>query len=59
VLESYQRYLYYYRQKNGQPLTFRAQYARLVPVRAWFRWMVKNNHVLHNRSSPRSSKISL
>ena len=51
VLESYQRYLYYYRQKNGQPLTFRTQYARLVPVRAWFRWMVKNNHVLHNPAS--------
>ena len=39
VLESYQRYLYYYRQKNGQPLTFRTQYARLVPMRVWFRWM--------------------
>ena len=51
VLESYQRYLYYYRQKNGKPLTFRTQYARLVPVRAWFRWMVKNNHILHNPAS--------
>ena len=51
VLESYQRYLYYYRQKNGQPLTFRTQYARLVPVRVWFRWLVRNNHILHNPAS--------
>jgi integrase/recombinase XerD len=51
VLESYQRYLYYYRQKNGRPLTFRTQYARLMPVRTWFRWLVRNNHILHNPAS--------
>jgi site-specific recombinase XerC len=51
VLESYQRSLYYHRQKNGKPLTFRTQYARLVPVRTWFRWLVKNNHILHNPAS--------
>jgi integrase/recombinase XerD len=51
ILESYQRYLYYYRQKNGEPLTFRTQYSRLVPVRTWFRWLVKNNHILHNPAS--------
>ena len=37
--------------KNGEPLTFRTQYARLVPVRAWFRWMVADNHILHNPAS--------
>jgi integrase/recombinase XerD len=51
VLESYQRHLYYYRQKNGKPLTFRTQYARLVLVRVWFRWLVRNNHILHNPAS--------
>ena len=51
VLESYQRSLYYHRQKNGKPLTFRTQYGRLVPVRTWFRWMVRNNHILHNPAS--------
>src|SRR5271165_4542834 len=51
VLQSYQRYLYYYRQKNGEPLTFRTQYSRLVPVRRWFRWLVRNNHILHNPAS--------
>jgi integrase/recombinase XerD len=51
VLVNYQRYLYYYRQKNGEPLTFRTQYSRMVPVRAWFRWLVRNNHILHNPAS--------
>jgi integrase/recombinase XerD len=51
VLESYQRYLYYYRQKNEKPLTFRTQYARLAAVRAWFRWLVRNHHILHNPAS--------
>lgn len=51
ILESYQRYLYYHRQKNGQPLTFRTQYSWLVPVRTWFRWLVRNHHILHNPAS--------
>ena len=41
ILESYQRYLYYYRQKNGQPLTFRTQHSRLTPICRWFRWLVR------------------
>jgi integrase/recombinase XerD len=48
VLESYQRYLYYYRQKNGQPLAFRTQHSRLMPMCRWFRWMVKHNYILYN-----------
>jgi integrase/recombinase XerD len=51
ILESYQRYLYYYRRGNGQPLTFRTQHSRLSPVRRWFRWMVRNNHILNNPAS--------
>jgi integrase/recombinase XerD len=51
ILESYQRYLYYYRKTNGQPLTFRTQHSRLTPVRRWFRWLVRNNHILHNPAS--------
>jgi integrase/recombinase XerD len=51
ILESYQRYLYYYRQKNGQPLTFRTQRSRLTPVCRWFRWLVRNNHILYNPAS--------
>lgn len=51
ILESYQRSLYYYRKGNGQPLTFRTQHSRLAPVRRWFRWLVRNNHILHNPAS--------
>jgi integrase/recombinase XerD len=51
VLEHYQRYLFHYRQKNGKPLTFRSQAARLVPVRMWFRWMARQRHILHNPAS--------
>lgn len=48
ILESYQRYLYGYRQKNGEPLTFSTQYSWLVPVRVWFRWLAKGNHIVSN-----------
>ena len=51
ILESYQRYLYYYRQKNGQPLTFRTQHSRLSSVCRWFRWLVRNNRILYNPAS--------
>jgi integrase/recombinase XerD len=51
ILEHYQRYLFHYRQKNGNPLTFRSQLARLVPLRVWFRWMARQRHILHNPAS--------
>src|SRR5215469_18856162 len=51
VLERYQRYLFHYRMKNGEPLSFRTQHARLVPLRVWFRWMTRQNHILHNPAS--------
>jgi integrase/recombinase XerD len=51
VLERYQRHLYYSRKKNGEPLSFSSQHARLVPLRVWFRWMTRQNHILHNPAS--------
>jgi integrase/recombinase XerD len=51
VLERYQRHLFYYRKKNGEPLTFRSQHSRLVPLRVWFKWMTRQNHILHNPAS--------
>jgi len=33
VLERYQRHLFFYRKKNGEPLTFRSQHGYLVPLR--------------------------
>lgn len=51
MLESYQRYLYHYRKPNGDPLSFRSQSQRLLPVRAFFRWAARSNHVLYNPAS--------
>jgi integrase/recombinase XerD len=51
ILEHYQRYLFHYRQKNGNPLSFRSQHSRLVPLRVWFRWMARQRHILHNPAS--------
>jgi integrase/recombinase XerD len=51
ILERYQRSLYHWRKKNGQPLTFRAQHARLIPIRGFFRWLTRQNHLLYNPAS--------
>jgi integrase/recombinase XerD len=51
VLERYQRHLFHYRKANGEPLSFRSQHARLVPLRVWFKWMTRQNHILHNPAS--------
>ena len=51
ILERFQRYLFHYRKKNGDPLTFRSQYNRLVAIRAWFKWLAKQNHILYNPAS--------
>lgn len=51
ILERYQRYLFYYRKKNGQPLSVRTQHACLIPLRTWFRWMARQNYILHNPAS--------
>jgi integrase/recombinase XerD len=51
VLERYQRHLFHQRKRDGEPLTFRSQHARLVALRSWFRWMTRQNHILHNPAS--------
>lgn len=51
MLERYQRWLYHYRKPDGDPLSFRSQSQRLLPVRAFFRWAARNNIVLYNPAS--------
>lgn len=51
VLERYQRHLFYYRKPNGEPLSFRTQGARMVPVRAFFKWLARESHILYNPAS--------
>ena len=51
ILERYQRSLYHLRKVNGEPLTFRGQHARLVPLRAFFKWLARQNYLLYNPAS--------
>ena len=48
ILQRYQRHLYYYRQPCGKPLSFGSQHSRLSPLRGFFRWLSKQNHILYN-----------
>ncbi len=51
ILERYQRHLYLHRKKDGEPLSFRSQHTHLVPIRAWFKWLTRQNHILYNPAS--------
>ncbi len=51
ILERYQRTLYHHKKKDGQPLSFRSQHGRVVPIRAWFKWLTRNNYLLYNPAS--------
>jgi len=48
ILERYQRYLFLYRKANGEALSGRSQHMRLMPVKLWFRWLVRNHRILSN-----------
>lgn len=51
ILQRYQGYLYHYRKANGQPLTFSTQATKLLPIVAFFKWLARENHILHNPAS--------
>lgn len=51
ILERYQRYLYYYRKSDGQPLTFGSQHVMLTPLKTFFKWLTRENHILYNPAS--------
>jgi integrase/recombinase XerD len=44
-LESYQRYLFQYRKKDGQPLAVASQHSRLAPLKVWFKWLTHRKHI--------------
>jgi len=60
VLESYQRWLFHYRKADGKPLSVPSQLQRLLPVRAWFKWLCRQNHLQANPAAdldlPRAEK---
>jgi integrase/recombinase XerD len=51
ILERYQRHLYHYRKADGQPLAFSSQATRLNPLKAFFKWLARENHLLYNPAS--------
>ena len=60
ILERYQRYLYYYRKADGEPLTFSSQHVMLSPLKSFFKWLARENYILYNPASelelPKKSK---
>jgi integrase/recombinase XerD len=52
ILERYQRYLHHYRKAaTGRPLSRSTQNGRLSTLRAFFRWLARNNFILYNPAS--------
>lgn len=44
-LESYQRFLFQYRKKDGQPLAVASQHSRLAPLKVWFKWLAHRKYI--------------
>lgn len=48
VLQRYQRHLYYYRKKNGEPLAITTQHTVLTGIKMFFKWLARENYILIN-----------
>jgi integrase/recombinase XerD len=51
ILATYQRWLWYYRKKNGEPLSIYSQRAKLTPLRGLFKWLARNDYIAANPAS--------
>ena len=51
ILERYKRYLFYYRKPDGNPLSIGSQNVLLTPIRSFFKWLTRENHILYNPAS--------
>ena len=51
TLECYQRYLFHYRKRDGQPLAVASQHSRLAPLKVWFKWLTKRNYISDDPAS--------
>jgi integrase/recombinase XerD len=51
ILERYQRHLFYYRKADGKPMTLGSQFGCLAPLKTFFKWLAKENHILYNPAS--------
>jgi integrase/recombinase XerD len=51
ILERYQRHLYYHRKVDGRPMTLGSQLGCLAPLKTFFKWLAKENHIPYNPAS--------
>jgi integrase/recombinase XerD len=51
ILESYQRWLWRHTRPNGQRLGWTTQRAKLGTLKDFFRWLTRQNAILHNPAS--------
>ncbi|MGH9019510.1 MAG: site-specific tyrosine recombinase XerC [Acidimicrobiales bacterium] len=45
LLDSYQRHLFHHKKSDGQPLSFRTQAQRLIPVKGLFAWLTRTGAI--------------
>ena len=48
MLERYQRVLFGYRKKDGQPLSVSGQHVRLTTIQGFFKWLCRHNYLTAN-----------
>lgn len=51
ILERYVRFLFYYRKRDGRPLSVASRTNRMMAIRALFRWLAKENVIDANPAS--------
>ncbi len=51
LIDRYQRYLFYYRKSDGEPLSPGSQHVILSPIKGWFSWLTRENYLLYNPAS--------
>ena len=51
IVLRYQRHLFHQPGRNGRTLSFRSQTHRLIALRSWCTWLLRNSHLLHNPAS--------
>ena len=60
MVERYQRHLYYYRKRNGCPLSLTSQSHWLIALRSWFTWLTRERLIPMNPTTemqlPREEK---
>lgn len=48
VLERYQRWLFHYRKKDGEPLSISSQRSKVTPLKGFFKWLTREGEIPAN-----------